>query len=126
MENLFIWATRHNVTFAYKGTLTIQDVWSLPLKDLDAIYKQLNGQLKLAKEESLLDTKSAADKKLEAQIEIIKFIVKTKQEEQQKAVDAKERSEKRQELLGILANKKAEELQGKTAAEIEKMIAELE
>lgn len=60
-KNLFEIATRYRYRFNYKGVMTVEDLWSLRVEDLDAIFKMLNRQKKTADEDSLLATKSAED-----------------------------------------------------------------
>ena len=61
-KNLFEIATRNRYRFNYKGVMTVEDLWSLRVEDLDAIFKMLNRQKKTADEDSLLATKSAEKK----------------------------------------------------------------
>ena len=86
--NIFEYAVRNKLRFSYKGLLTVEDLWDLTLKDLDAIYKQLKGQMKVNEEESLMTSKSKADTALEMQIEIVKYIFAEKEAAQQKAINA--------------------------------------
>jgi hypothetical protein len=103
----------------------VEDLWVLPLKDLDTIFKGLNSQLKQVKEESLLDTKTKQDEELDIKIEIVKYIVKTKLEEDKLKVDAKAKREEKQKLLELLASKKDDNLKSMSVEEIQKRIDEL-
>ena len=58
-KNLFEVATRKQYRFPYKGNASVEDLWHLPLKELDAVFKILNAEAKKTEEESLLNTKSA-------------------------------------------------------------------
>lgn len=124
-EEMFIKATRNKVRFPYKGLVSVEDLWDLPVTELDKIYKFLNQQKKQASEESLLEVKTIEDEKLTIQIEIVKYIVSVKLEEKKQAENAKARKEQKEKLLKLLADKQDEELKGKTAEEIQKMIDEL-
>lgn len=124
--NIFEYAVRNKLRFSYKGLLTVEDLWDLSLKDLDAIYKQLKGQMKVNEEESLMASKSKADTVLEMQIEIVKYIFAEKEAAQQKAKKAAENRKQREKLMGILAEQEEKDLRGKSADELRAMIAELE
>ena len=120
-EEMFIKATRKKMRFPYKGQATVEDLWDLPVTELDGIYKSL----KKAQEESLLETKSEESEKLAVRIGIIKYIVSVKLEEKKEAELAKERKEQKQKIMEILASKHDEELKGKSVEELEKMLEEL-
>ena len=124
-EELFIKATRNKVRFPYRGLASVEDLWDLPVTELDKIYKSLKKQEKTANEESLLEVKTDEDEELTMQIEIIKYIVGMKLEEKKQAENAKAKKEQKEKLLRMLADKQDEELKGKTAEEIQKMIDEL-
>lgn len=123
--NMFEYATRNKLRFPYKGQISVEDLWDLPLSSLDAVFKGLNKQLKTAKEESLLETKSKEDEVLEIQIDIVKYIVAVKQTEAKVRLQAKENKEKKEKLLAILEDKENEEYKNMSADEIRKLIAEL-
>lgn len=125
MEKLFENAIRGKYRFNYKGVVSVEDLWDLTLKDLDGIFKGLNSKLKETQEESLLGSKTKEDTEISNKIEIIKYIVKAKQEEEAKRLSDKDSKEKKQKILEILANKKDSELQGKSIEELEKMLAEV-
>ena len=125
-EEMFIKASRKKMRFPYKGQATVEDLWDLPVTELDKIYKVLNAEVKRAKEESLLESKSEEDEKLAVRIGIIKYIVEVKLEEKKAAELARERKEQKQKIMQILANKQAEALKEKSVEELEKMLAEFE
>lgn len=124
-KNLFEIATRGKLRFPYNGVVSVEDLWQLPLTKLDGIYKTLNAEAKQTKEESLLETKTAKDEELEVKIEIIKHIVKTKQDEAKALKDAASKKEEKQKLLNILDRKENEALEALSPEEIKKRIAEL-
>lgn len=106
------------------GRLNVEELWDLDVKELDNIYKDLKAEEKQADEESLL-TENKADDVLADKISIIKYIVEVKLAEIAARKDAVKRKEEEQQLLQILAIKKAEELQALPAEEIQKRIDEL-
>lgn len=128
MENgeMFIRASRQKIRFPYKGMASVEDLWDLPVTELDLIFKQLNAQAKKAQEESLLETKSDEDEKLAVQIGIVKYIVSVKLEEKKAAQAERERKKQKQKIMSILASKQDEALKDKSVEELEKMLGELE
>lgn len=123
--NLFEVATKEKMRFPYKGMVSVEDLWDLPLKGLDQIFKTLNAELKeTAGEESLLDV-SEVDDELKIKIEIVRHIVKAKQEENAKRAAASEIKARKQKLLSILSEKEEASLYEKSKEELMKMIEEL-
>ena len=100
-EEMFIKAARKKMRFPYKGQATVEDLWDLPVTELDKIFKIL------------------------VRIGIIKYIVSVKLEEKKEAELAKERKEQKQRIMKVLASKQDEELKGKSVEELEKMLEEL-
>lgn len=123
---MFEIATREKYRFPYKGQIGVEDLWDLSVGELDKIYKALNRQAKQINEESLLAAKSKEDKVLDNKINIIRHIVSVKLDEIANAKAAHERTEQKQKIMAILANKQDEELRGKSADELKAMLAELD
>lgn len=119
-------ATREKYRFPYKGQIGVEDLWDLSVGELDKIYKALNREAKQINEESLLAAKSKEDKVLDNKINIIRHIVSVKLDEIANAKAAHERTEQKQKIMAILANKQDEELRGKSADELKAMLAELD
>lgn len=122
---MFEIATRKKLRFNFKGLKSVEELWDLSLTDLDSIFKGLNSEFKKSQEESLLETKSEEDKLVELKIQIIKYIVNVKKEEKAAKQSAKENAAKKQQILAILNQKEAEDLQNKTPEELKKMLQEL-
>lgn len=123
--NMFEAATRSKMRFPYKGQISVEDMWDLSLPALDSVFKALNSQMKQVKEESLLNTKSKADKTLELQIEIVKYIVSVKLAEKEKREKAAEKSVQKQKIMEIMAKKQDESLESASMEDLQKMLAEL-
>ena len=110
-KNLFEIATRNRYRFNYKGVMTVEDLWSLRVEDLDAIFKMLNRQKKTADEDSLLATKSAEDQDLANKIDIVRYIVSVKLAEAAERVSAAEKKAQRDKIMEIVAKKKDKALE---------------
>lgn len=126
INELFVVASRQKFRFPFKGVATVEDLWDLGVRDLDTIFKALNSQKKQAQEESLLSTKSKEDAVLEAKIEIVKYIVTTKLAEAEQKRIRDEQREKKNRIAEILADKQDEELRGKSVAELQAMLGEMD
>lgn len=120
MNNLFVMATRNKYRFPFKGQISVEDLWDLSVKNLDTIFKALNTEAKQANEESLLAVKTAADTELEAKIEIIRYIVKVKQEEANQRTIVAANNEQKRKIDAIIAAKEDQALQ---AMSIEELVA---
>lgn len=126
VEKLFVEATRSKMRFPFRGLISVEDLWDLSVENLDSIFKVLNSQLKQVQEESLLNTKSKSDEELDTKIEIVKYIVKTKLDENAARLQEKELKEKKQKIMEILSSKQEENLQNKTEEELKAMLEEMD
>lgn len=124
-KNMFEVAVRTKMRFPFKGLISVEDLWDLSVRDLDSIFKTLNSQLKQVKEESLLEVKTKEDQELDMKIEIVKYIVRVKQEEELSRIQAKEQKEKKQKIMEILATKQDESLQNMSVEELQAMLNQL-
>ena len=124
-KNLFEIAARNRYRFNYKGVMTVEDLWSLRVEDLDAIFKMLNRQKKTADEDSLLATKSAEDQDLANKIDIVMYIVSVKLAEAAERVAAAEKKAQRDKILEIVAKKKDKALEDMGIEDLMKKLEEL-
>lgn len=122
---MFEKATRMKLRFNYKGLCAVEDLWNLPVKSLDHIFKNLNSQLKTQKEESLLNVKTAEDHVLDLKVQIIKHIVKTKLDEAEARENKALKAEKKQKLLKVISEKKDKALYDMPVEELEKLVNDL-
>ena len=124
-KNLFELATRYKYRFPYRGQITIEDLWDLRLADLDSVFKTLNAEVKKASEESLLKLKTKEDEELSDKIEIVRYIVSAKLEEQKIRENEKTNKEMKQKLLAIKARREEAALENISDEELDNMIKEL-
>jgi len=122
---MFEKASRMKLRFPFKGSCSVEDLWDMSVEELDSVFKTLNAKLKATQEESLLGAKTVEDDVLSMQVAIVRRVVEVKLAEAAERKDAKTKRDEKQKLLAILAHKKDAELEGKSAAEIEAMIAAL-
>lgn len=122
ITNIFEAATKEKYRFPFKGMISVEDLWDLKLQYLDSVFKALNKQKKQNDEESLLQVKTAEDQELDNKIQIVKYIVKFKQEEIEERLQAKDKKEYNQKLLELIERKQNEELAGKSIEELQAML----
>lgn len=120
-NNIFEYAVRNKLRFPYKGTISTEDLWDLPVTELDKIFKVLNKKNKTNEEESLLST-SSVDMDTLVSIDIIKYIVNYKLKKKEENERAKKRSEDRQLIMDIVEKKRKQSLEDKTEEELLKML----
>lgn len=125
-DKMFEIAVRSKMRFPYKGQISVEDLWDLDVNALDSVFKTLNGKVKVSQEESLLQTRSKESEELMLQIEIVKHIVSVKLAEAEARKNAEANRAKRQQILGILADKQESDLKNKTPEELQAMLAALE
>lgn len=120
-NNIFEYAVRNKLRFPYKGTISTEDLWDLPVTELDKIYKVLNKKNKANEEESLLST-SSVDMDTLVSIDIIKYIVNYKLKKKEENEQAKKRAEDRQFIMDIVEKKRKQSLEDKTEEELLEML----
>ena len=125
-KNLFEIATKNKFRFQYKGLITVEDLWDLPVTELDSVFKTLNSEMKKSKEESLLDTKSKEDKILEDKISIVKYIVSVKLQDAENRKKIRENQEKKDRILQIMADRQDKAMLEASDEDLQKMLDELE
>ena len=122
---MFEKATRLKLRFPFRGQCSTEDLWDLGVRQLDEIYKALNGQLKAQQGDSLLDEKSDANETLELQINIVKHIVSVKLAEAEARENAAVRAAKKQKLLAKIEAKQDAALDDMSTEELQALAAEL-
>lgn len=123
---MFKEASRIKLRFtSRKGDLTVEDLWDLPLTELNTIAKGLSQDLKDSKEENFLEEKTAEDLETKLGFDIVLDIIKTKQAVNKKKREAVDRKEKKEKIMALISEKKDEGLKQKSVEELEKELADL-
>lgn len=129
---MFEQATRIKLRFesGAKGSLTVEDLWDLPLThrggglDLDNLARQFALALREAEVGSFVTKTKKSDEILKLKFDIIKYIIDVKLAEADKAEQAKVLKGKRERILQILSEKQDESLKGKSEEELKKLLEE--
>lgn len=125
-KNIFEIAVREKYTYNFRGLIKTEDLYDLKLTDLDAIYKGLKSDLAQLGEDSLIDSvDTEAKETINNKIEIVKAVVDYKCEVKKNLEEAKAKAETKRRLKDLIAQKKNEELEGKSLDELEAMLASL-
>lgn len=125
-KNIFEIAAREKYTYTFRGQIKTEDLYDLKVTDLDTIYKGLKSDLGKLSEDSLLETSDSEEREtINNKIEIVKTVVAYKQELAEQAKNAKATREQKQMLKTLIAEKKNEELKGKSVDELEAMLNNL-
>lgn len=133
--SIYKFAAQKRLRFpSMRGELTVEQLFSLPLKtdsgdsfDLDTVARTINDQLKAQSTESFVEVSRTSPlvKKLETALEIVKDVIKTKQEEAEAAKTRATNEARRQKILGILAQKDDAALVAASREDLEKELAAL-
>jgi len=121
---MFKKASRIQLRFDVKGACSVEDLWELSVKELDALYGRLRTEQKSHEQDSLLNV-NAIDDILELKINIVKDIVETKLTEAKEKENAQIKSERKQKILSIIADKQDQELKNKSSEELLSLINEM-
>ena len=122
--NLFEQATRLKLRFkSNNGNVSTEDLWDLPLSQLDDIAKGLRKELRETEDSFIEEKKSNAQ--LELRFEVVKHVITTKLAERDAKAQAKEKAARRQVLLEALEKKQNAALDGMSADDIKKELEAL-
>lgn len=119
-------ASRMKLRFnTQRGVLSVEDLWDLPLIQLDNIAIALNKKLQESKTESFIKTRTKDTTELELKFNIAKHIIDVKLQEQEDRLLESEKKAKRQKILDLMAKKQDAELEGKSLEELAKELEAL-
>ena len=126
MADIFKIAAKKKYRFSYKGNCTVEDLWDIPLEELDKMYGRLRKQQKEQGADSLLTKETKEDKELTHKIEIIRAVVEDRIRAKERAVRAAEIKAQNQRILEIMADKKDAALRDKNIDELQEMLVALD
>lgn len=132
INEVFIKATRKKFRFpSDKGELTVEQLWELPLTsrngfNLNSVAIAVNTELRSLTEESFVEVDpNPRRSQLRDMLEIVKYIIATKQAEVKAANDRVAKAALRENLREALAAKKTEQLSSMSVEELEAQLAAL-
>lgn len=128
--NIFAVATRRKLRFPISGSITVEDVWDLPLKskrdhgaDLDKLAQILDAEVEKLPRRSFVDEEVQTSENSEVllKLEIVKAIIATKKEEASSKQTEIVNAAKRRDLDALIARKKDAALESLSVEELEKI-----
>jgi len=126
-ENQFVNATRKKYRFqSNKGPLTVEDLWDLNLTSLDNIAVELDEKIQKAGRRSFIDRRSPSTTEDSAKLDIIKFVIETKQLETDAAKARAEKATQKEFLNSLLEKKKLAQLENLTPEQIQAELNKLD
>lgn len=108
-----------------KGLLSVEDLWDLPLAELNKIAKDLNKQLKNAEEEDFLKVSSKEDERLKFAFDVVLHVLNTLKDEKEARDNLAKKKKEKEKLLALLEEKQEESLKDLSVEELKKRIEEL-
>ena len=131
---IFVEASRKKFRFSTpQGNVSVEDLWELPLEskrmnqaNLNDIAVDLDEQIqKSGTTKNFIKTTTKTNDELKSKFEIVLHVIKVKQEEEEAATAAHEKSVQKQRILELLAKKKDEALAGKSEEELQELLKNL-
>jgi hypothetical protein len=134
MSDIYKFAAQNQLRFpSTRGELTVEDLFSLPLKspnnfDLDTVARTVNAELKSVMTESFVESPkpNGQQERLNTMLDIVKDVIKTKQDETAAALAKQNRSIERRKILDAIAAQKDQTLRTSSVEDLEKRLAELD
>lgn len=124
--NMFEAASRLKLRFeTNRGQLTVEQIWSLGLSDLDIIAQGLDESIRNAPKRSFVTKGEGVDKTTQLKFDIVLYIIETRQVEAQDKAQAVDKAQKAKLLREAIAAKKGEALLSGDVEDLEKRLAEL-
>ena len=124
-------ASRLRLRFATAiGILTVEDLWDLPLTSqrsvsLDDVARALNKELKETETESFVIAAPVKDTTTQLMFDLVKHVIAVRLAEAEEARTAKDRRDKKQKLLGIIARKQDQALEETSVEDLTAMVEAL-
>lgn len=127
MSKLYKRAARIKLRFeSARGLITTEDLFNLPLEELDIIARTYSKKTKESKEESFIKpVKTDTTSVFKLSLDIVKDVIADKLAARDAAQKAAATKIKKAKILGIMADKENDELKGKDLDELKEMLDEL-
>lgn len=104
-----------------RGSLSVEQLWDLPLTELDALAVSLEESHKNSKGKSFLETRTTKDKGLKLQFDIVLDVLQSKVEDAAAAREATDNKLHNQKIDELIAKKKDNALEELSIKDLEKL-----
>lgn len=118
-------ASRIKLLFPIRGNVRVEDLWRIPLTELNDLYMKITEELGKVNAGSLLESARKPDPVMQLQADILKDVVLTRQTENKAASERRELEAQIEALDDLQKDAEARALQSKTPEELAVMKAEL-
>lgn len=126
MTDIWIEALKNKFRFEYKGLISLEDLFDLNIKDLDAIYRNLKKEENDLQGDSLLvSEENPKVHEVNVKIKIVKEIFDMKQAEIARAEKALANKAQKDKILAIIEDKENQELSEKSIDELREIYKNL-
>lgn len=105
-----------------RGELSVEQLWSLPLTELDQLAVNLEKEYKESNSKSFLIKKTAKNKTTKLKFDIVLDILSTKVDERDAQQEAQQTKEHNQKIMALIQKKQEGELEGKSIKELQEML----
>lgn len=118
-------ATKQKLRFnSAVGQIGVEDLWDLPLEQLDKLAQSLHRQVEAGEEVSFVEAKkpTAAFTELKLKFTVIKRVIEVRLAAKKKADKAMATKAKKARILEIMEKKQGEDLEGKSLEELQALL----
>ena len=125
-DKIFKQATKGKLRLvSTRGIVAVEDLWDLPLTELDNMAKKLRSHLKESEEGSFIHKAATTDAVATLEFEVVKAVI----EERLLELELRDKKNKaratKARILELIAKKDEEDLEGKSKEELLKMVEDM-
>lgn len=124
--NIFEYAAKHKVRFSHKGSISVEDLYSLTEKELDMLYKALKKQAEADFEDGLLESSNSIPLEARVKLALVKAVFVDKQAAKEMRKKAVEKAAKLARFDELIVQAEEKKLQGLSIEELRKLRDEVE
>ena len=119
-------ASRKKFRFSSKrGELSVEDLWTLPLIELNEIAKGLYHEVS-QEEVTFLKPATKNNQETAQKFDLVKYIIGTRMKEMDEASQEAAIAQQRQQIMGLIAQKEMEALASKSVEELRGLLQQEE
>ena len=111
--------------FSKRGELSVEDLWTLPLIELNEIAKGLYHELS-QEEVTFLKPATKNNQETAQKFDLVKYIIGTRMKEMDEASQEAAIAQQRQQIMGLIAQKEMEALASKSVEELRGLLQQEE
>jgi len=125
-DNMFTTASREKYRFpSTRGEISSEDLWDLSLNSLDTVAIALDERIQKLGRKSFVEKRTNSTSELSTKLEIVKFVIETKQTEAEERKTKAEKASQKEFLKSLLEKKKMAQLEGLSVEDIQKQLEQL-